>query len=936
MRTAIVLFFLCFVCWQASAQTYFPDRFIIKVKPDFRTACSDSMLNIENVRTYFNEIGVRGFRKMFPNATPIEQVRLVVPQGQTSDKRVDLSLIFTAQYDAKIDPYKVCLNLKRMGYFEYAEPWFIPKVALLPSDQLIDSMYYLPMIKAFEAWDIDTGSSDVVIAIVDTGVDFDHPDLKDKLWKNEAEIPGNGADDDDNGFVDDTLGWNFYEGNNAVNETGFSHGTHVAGLAGAKTNNQIGVAGAGWASTIMAIKSGDKLILPNGYEGIVYAADHGADIINCSWGGFNRSDFAHDIIKYATYNHDALVIAAAGNDNRENLFYPAAFPEVLSVAASNSSDLRAAFSNYNYQLDIIAPGEVIFNLKNDGYGYDSGTSMATPLVSGAAALVRNRFNSLNALQVGEQLRNTANPDIYQTPGNEVYAGKLGTGRLDMEAALLGINSPGLRIENATITDRDDEVITEGEVFYAEIELTNYLNDIQNVVVTIESMVENVTVVSDTWNAGDFATFESKDNVGNGFVLRLEDALSFDQEVPVRIKAQGNVSGYEMVEYLTFIVNPSYVHVVVNDVKTTVNKHGLFGYTDYFQNFGLGFRLDTLGSLLYEGGLMVGHEQSGASKVVDRLRNGTIYDRDFWELQVIDRKQPPNNEAFYASGVFSDSGATLDKIGLTVRQQVRAFTEAGHRNYVLLEYTVKNESGSTIENAAVGLFADWDVIVAEQNKAFTAYGKRLGYVQYTGTEKVCGGIQLLSDLPFQSYMIDNEPGGNGGIDMYDSTRFDSPDKLRALTSDRPVAGDGDKGRDVIQVAAASGLYLEPGDSVHVVFAVHAALTKDAILKSADAAFKNFHGYLPGDNVGQLFEIVRVFPNPNSGDLRVDFNMREKSEVHFQLFNAMGRMVFQRDNETFYAGFNRVQFALPSLEKGIYYLRIHAGELNKSRPILYMAE
>ena len=196
------------------------------------------------------------------------------------------------------------------------------------------------------AWDYTTGRSDVVIAVLDTGVATNHPDLASGIWTNPLEIVDNGIDDDANGFIDDAQGWNFAENNNIVTDD-YGHGTHVAGIAAAWINNGIGVAGMAGGAKIMSV----KVFFPppnviGTYEdligAIIYATDNGADVINMSLGASSYSRGEEMAVDYA-WDHGAVVVAAAGNTGRETYHYPAAHPNAIAVAAVTASDSRASF-----------------------------------------------------------------------------------------------------------------------------------------------------------------------------------------------------------------------------------------------------------------------------------------------------------------------------------------------------------------------------------------------------------------------------------------------------------------------------------------------------------------------------------------------------------------------------------------------------------------
>ncbi|MDZ7962442.1 MAG: S8 family serine peptidase [Aulosira sp. DedQUE10] len=269
----------------------------------------------------------------------------------------------------------------------------------VPNDTSFTRLWGLQKINAPTVWDSIRGSKSVVVAVVDTGVDYNHPDLAANIWTNTREIAGNGIDDDGNGYVDDIHGWDFGDNDNDPNDNDSKggHGTHVSGILGAVGNNGQGVVGVSPNVSIMATKhfrSSDSV----GYlyavpAGIRYAVDNGAKIINLSLGSSSFDQEQYDALRYAS-DRNVLVIASAGNSSRNvdtTPYYPASYdlPNIITVAATDENDNLASFSNYGVQsIDIAAPGVNIYSTyRNNQYAAWNGTSMAVPYVTGAAALL---------------------------------------------------------------------------------------------------------------------------------------------------------------------------------------------------------------------------------------------------------------------------------------------------------------------------------------------------------------------------------------------------------------------------------------------------------------------------------------------------------------------------------------------------------------------
>ncbi len=337
---------------------------------------------------------------------------------------------------------------------EYAEPNYIVHASLVPNDLDFLQLWGLDNtgqtggtpeadISAPEAWDIQTGDSAVVVAVIDSGVDYNHQDLAANMWTNPGEIPGNGIDDDANGYIDDVRGWDFVSDDNDPFDDN-SHGTHVAGTIAAVGNNEIGVVGVNWRARIMPLKFLDAYgngTIADAVGAIQYATLMGARLTNNSWGGAGYSQALRDAITAADAA-GTLFIAAAGNSGTNNdvsPFYPAGYdvPNIIAVAATDHNDNLAGFSNYGpSSVHLGAPGVSIFSTTpNDTYGYKNGTSMATPHVSGGAALLMAELPALTHLEIKERMLNAVDP-VASLKGMVLTGG-----RLNANDALLGVVPP---------------------------------------------------------------------------------------------------------------------------------------------------------------------------------------------------------------------------------------------------------------------------------------------------------------------------------------------------------------------------------------------------------------------------------------------------------------------------------------------------------------
>jgi subtilisin family serine protease len=423
---------------QTVSPFYEDGNIYIKIKASAMIDIKDNKVKINNfpfLTSFANTYTVKEFRHLYSFAKHpgLENIyKISIAEINQLDQSVrTLSKLDQLEYAEKV-PYKT--------YF-----------ATPPNDTSYNNIlqWNLFKINAQVAWNFigNPSPSQSIVAIIDDGLDINHIDLKDNLWINNSEMNGlPGVDDDGNFIIDDSLGYDFgdFDTDASPNDMQWRHGTHVSGIAGAVTNNIAGVASIGYNARLMAVKgSNSNLYVSNGYEAIAYAADNGADVINLSWGSPIESITESNTVLYAYYL-DAVVVAAAGNSNDGTVNYPAAYPHVISVASSNSNDTKAFGSSFGQSVDVSAPGVNIYStIPNNGYALLSGTSMAAPLVSGLAALMRTFNPLLTADQVEDCIKNNTDNIDFMNPN---YPGKLGTGRINAFKAMQCVSQTRYQID----------------------------------------------------------------------------------------------------------------------------------------------------------------------------------------------------------------------------------------------------------------------------------------------------------------------------------------------------------------------------------------------------------------------------------------------------------------------------------------------------------
>ncbi|MDP3149807.1 MAG: S8 family peptidase, partial [Ignavibacteria bacterium] len=442
MRIIKLFFFLLIA---STLNIFAQEVYFVKFKetPDLRTLKRSVQENYQSANRNntlpSKEISVGAFAK--GNATKISSLKNILKFTFPSTTNDSFWTSFKNKYPS----------------IEYIQKQIVYKIDAIPNDSLINQQWALTKIDAFNAWKITEGTDSVVVGVIDTGIDFYHPDLVDNIFINKGENGtdnfgndkrSNGIDDDGNGFVDDYQGWDFTDrtgfpfdstggdylvwDNYPMDENNFSHGTSVAGIIAATSNNGIGISGIAPKLKVMNLRAFD----PDGYgeeddvaAAILYAINNGAKIINMSFGDVSYSYVLRDVIRYV-YSQNVVMVASSGNSNSTELHYPSSYDEVISVGNSTQDDYVSANSNYGSTLDLVAPGtDIITTARKNTYASFSGTSASAPFVSAAAGLILSQKSFSNE-EVKQILKSTC--DDINSSGWDI---KSGAGRLNLFKAL---------------------------------------------------------------------------------------------------------------------------------------------------------------------------------------------------------------------------------------------------------------------------------------------------------------------------------------------------------------------------------------------------------------------------------------------------------------------------------------------------------------------
>ncbi len=872
-----------------------PQTIIFKVKEEHRTKCSTTKIAIPLFNQMITEIGVTKLEKVFPTK-----------KKEKIDGNIDLSLIYELQYANAYTVNEVIRQLKKLKIAEYVEPYYIPQLTYTPNDTSLPNQYYINLINAENAWNINQGDTTIVIGITDTGWDPTHPDLLGNIKVNYAD-PINGSDDDGDGYIDNYLGWDLGNNDNNALWESTGHGVNVTGIAAAVTDNVTGIAGVGFNTKFLPIKISNNIgQLTKAYQGIVYAADHGCFVINCSWGGYVPSQFNQNVIDYAIINMGCLVVGAVGNDNGENTFYPAGYNGVLSVAATNQSDVKSGVSNYGYYVDVSAPGDAMWTTgPNGGYGQNGGTSMAAPVVSGGAALLKAQFPLYDNAQIAALIQTTADDLNVLNPS---YIDKLGSGRLNLFNSISATSAQFLELSKDLTTDNNNNIFEFGDTLYIEGFFQNYLDLISGVTVTITSTSPFVNIIDGTTNLPTMGTMTTASNNTDKFVVEVLNGAAFNEVVT--FKAVITNGTFTNNDYFTVTLNPDYIDLAENLVATTITSNGKIGYNDISNSVGLGFTYSGE-QLVFEAGFMIG---DATTRVADVVRGVSVQDQDFGSQQNV-QYSPPYKSALDLYGVTDDS-PMVTPLDISIEQFSYAYPNAPDDKYVIVVYDIENTGLSSLTNIYAGIFADWDIVDFSTNKAGYDVSRKMGYAHSTDNDTIYGAIKVLSATSGLNYSLDLD--GSGGINA-NGGGFTTSEKYGTLSTLRNSAG-GVSGADIAHVVSTGSFSLNPGQRQQIAFAIIAGDSLLDVQASADAAQIRYDTDALSVEENNNDNAIEIYPNPTTGVIKL-----ESSEAIEQVIvrNILGKTIQK---------FSSNQVDISKYLNGIYFVEVVTENLKEVKKII----
>jgi serine protease len=842
-------------------------------------------------------------------------------------RKIGLDRIMTIEYSKDIDPLYASVKMRKLPEIEWAEPKYLRRIDFVPNDPSYNStlQWNLSQIDAQHAWDITQGDTSIIIGIVDTGIDWTHPDLKANMWY---------------GIGYDLGGLNGTPDNNPIEDHPY-HGTFVAGVASAVTNNNIGIASIGFNSHLMAVKASRDDMKDGGVpyiyypdEGIMYAVDHGAKVINCSFGANGYSNAEQDVINYAVAK-GALVVAAAGNDNSSGSFYPADYNGVLSVAATSLGDQKASFSNFGYYIDCSAPGDNIYSTwQLDTYlGGQRGTSFAAPLVSGLAALVFARFPNYNPIQVGEQIRVNCDNIDSVNPG---FQHLLGYGRINAYKTLSNTSSISVRANDIKFSDNtaggnNNGNIEPGENIVVLLKLTNYLNPVSNLSISLKSLSGYASVQNGNFNISSIGTMDSSDNYSNPFIIKIADNVPYDDSIALELNYSAD--NYNDFQFAIVAVNNTFKTQSGNNIALTITSQGNLGFNDINDLQGDGFKFKDGPNLLYEGALMLG---TSSVKLSDEALDSNAEGKDtsFQIVSPIKIMRPGNKAAEEGNTIFNDNGSGIDKLGITVDLHSYSFNDDNNKNSIILNYNLMNSNNTDINNFFIGLFFDWDLVEGSGENDYAVYDPtgNLGFVYHLGGNPgTYVGTALISSQNYGFWAINNGDTSAGSIQIYDG--FSKDEKWKTLSSGIGNASAGPS--DISEVTSAGPFSIPAGNSIDVAFVITAGNNLDELRTNVDNARTAYAKLTDVDRAERAplkFYLSQNYPNPFNPGTEIDYEIPEEGRVTIKVYDILGNFVKTLVDEEKQPGMYHLKLHAADLASGVYFYQLKIGTYSAAKKII----
>ncbi len=679
----------------------------VKVKPEFKEAFATATIKhnkslkdngLSQINSLINPTLLNLHEK-------IKSLRL--KNGPRKASGIDLGLYFSLNFTEEVS-YITIKKLKASGYFQEVEQVAQVVPMYMPNDELVDTTKAynasdLKLINAYKAWDIEKGDTSVVIGVADLGADYTHIDLKDNIAYNFKDTL-DGIDNDNDGYVDNFLGWDFAQNDYDImtDPQAKPHGTYVSGVCSATPDNDTLLCGSGFNCRVMPLKisSQGAIFLDAAYNSILYAAMKGLKIINLSWTeGSGYSQIHQDIINTAVLDYDLAVVAAAGNTHANISFYPASYEHVLSVAGTYGNSFWDA-ATYSNHVDLSAPSVMQILDNGNKIAFDGGSSFSSPMVAGALGLVRSKYPDLDAIQAMERLR-MAGTRLDTMPQYKDFKYLYGR-RLDMYAALAG-NPISVRLTRMNPYTSNGSNLMIGDTVNIDMTFTNYLKPTSSgCFAKLKCDSSFIQLLDSSLVLGSLNTYDSLRNKKS---FRFVVGKSAPELSSVKFLLEYIDESNDYYDYQTFAINNiniNYLDLDTNNITLSIINNGRIGYADQDATIGSGMEYLKANNSLYEGGLILATD---AGKLSDCVREIDYPKADFKKTQNVKYLNSGLADRHIVSE-YVDTNANGVKIAVT--QNSFAWKDANNKNQVIIEYKLKNISGTKINRLNAAVFTDWDI------------------------------------------------------------------------------------------------------------------------------------------------------------------------------------------------------------------------------------
>lgn len=794
--------------------------------------------------------GVLSLKSVLRNPKQVQsQWQGLSPQKSTKAAAIGLDRLYKVVLNKGVDPVALAQELSKLPQVAYAEPVYKNELLYIPNDTYVTSMWHhtSDFARVFDAWDISKGDKDIVIGIIDTGALTYLTELREAWHYNDAERYGiDGIDDDFNGYVDDSLGYNFADQEPVVSDIFANrHGTRVAMTASGTPDNGFGIAGTGFNCRMMPMQVfGNSQQIITEFEAILYGAENGCDIINLSLGRTGLpAKYEQDVIDYATEVHDVLLLAASGNSGREELYYPASYKNIMSIGAQSTGSHDVAWwSTHSHWVDLVAPGESIaiswpYGDNDIVIGY-SGTSAATPFVAGIAGLVRSKYPELSAKQVAAVLRQTSNTSIYANPIASGRFEKNGKGGVDAYAALTEtMKYPAIVAKEVHIANQSpfrSEEMWPGDTISLSVDFVNYLAPTQNANITLSSTSPYITVLQSDYNLGTLNTLEERTNTSQAFQFIIHnDDIPVGTKALFRLEYEDEAMEYADFQYIELDIVPNDLYTTFAYLGASMGSNGRLGHIGG-QPGDLGDGIQYRGKqLIKESGLIIATSESQVSDAVRIDANIKSSDFSGGRTPYFDYINYIISEAAMYTTFNDYGGINPNPIGLDIEHRIIGWWGAReHYNYLAFEYSIKNNSGQDIESLYAGLFTDWAL---EGNKPLYANWDEEGRFAYVHSQE--GEYMAIRPIhqDYTYYPIDMLQS-DGVIDMADD--FSDAEKYQSLAIQPPNNQlGGTLGTDIANVVGRSIGYLSAGATAKASFILMYGTSLEELRTTANASVEN---------------------------------------------------------------------------------------------------